>query len=808
MCRYSFYSIIIILFLLLRTGVVQSQQEHTLSIKVTNGFTNKFIQDANVFLKPCNCGGVTNAEGLFSIGLPRNTYEIKISYTGYEDKIQTIELTDTVFLEVQLYQKEEQLSEIILTAKRNNDNVSLPEMGVLKLTAKELKIVPAALGEFDVLKSITQLAGVNNAGDVSNGISVRGGSLDQNLLLYDHAPVFNPTHLFGLFSVFTPDVLSSVDLYRGNIPSRYGGRATSVLDVKVKNPYIDKFKLSGGIGVVSGRLNVETPLIKDKLMLISGFRAGYTDFLLPIFSKRLKDTKARFSDGTIKLLYLPTEKDQISFTGFYSKDFYQLDLISKVANINAKNNQYDFKTLNGTINWLHKINEQTNLRTILLTSNYNAKTIFPEQDINNDVEVESKINYQSLISEFSKNVNEDFSHYTGIQINKYKISPGELKPGSSNSVNPVVLNPEFGYEFSGYGNIKWKALDYLTLSAGLRYTSFLSQGPYTLNTYDSGGDIVASEFFKKGEKVISYDGFEPRLGANLKLTESSSLKFSYARLNQYLQNIYNSTTPLPTSRWKISDPHIKPQISDMFGFGWYKNLKNNDIEIGIESYYRKSDNNLTYKPGADFFLEEFVERDVVQGEGKAYGVEFSFKKSNGDVNGWFNYTWSKTLLRTDSERIVDRVNNNKWYPSDFNRPHVLNGVLNLEGNKYNTFSFSFTGQTGKPYTQANGLVELDNIDVPIFLERNNARLRTYHRLDFSWNVHFSKSKKNKRWLNDWTFTIYNIYGRKNPLNEYYSNRDYTNTRENSIFGNSVLGSYELSVLNSPLVSLTYNFRFQ
>ncbi|MGB5553904.1 MAG: TonB-dependent receptor, partial [Flavobacteriaceae bacterium] len=297
---------------------------------------------------------------------------------------------------------------------------------------------------------------------------------------------------------------------------------------------------------------------------------------------------------------------------------------------------------------------------------------------------------------------------------------------------------------------------------------------------------------------------EPRLGANIKLNASTSVKASYARLNQYLQNVYNSTTPLPTSRWKTADPYIKPQVSDTYGIGIYKNVKDNAIELGLEGYYRSTQNNLTYKPGADFFLEEFLQRDVVQGEGKAYGVEFSLKKSTGKVNGWLNYTWARSLIRSNNEQLAFRVNNNKWYPSDFDRPHVFNGTINFEGDKYNTWSFNFTGQTGRPYTVANSVFDLNTIDVPIFIERNNARLRPYHRLDFSWKVAYGE-KVNRRWVGDWTFTIYNLYSRRNPFNNFYTQRQ--EGIDSDVFLGSPLGTYELSIMNSPLFSLTYNFVF-
>ena len=796
-----------LLFLVLYiTSINVYGQDFELTIKLKNSLTNEPLPNANIFIMPCSCGGASNDNGELTIKLKQGEYTVRTSYVGFNENLQNIVLEEDTIIEVFLEEENEVLSEVVVRAKKRNELLESPQMGVLQLNAQEIKKMPAALGEFDVLRSVTLMPGVNNSGEISNGISVRGGSLDQNLLLYDYAPVFNPTHLFGLFSVFTPDALSSVDIYRANIPSRYGGRSTSVLDIKVRNPYVDKFKLSGGVGLVSSRLTVETPLVKDKLMVMAGIRAGLSDFLLPIFSERLKNTKARFYDSTIKLLYLPTEKDQISFTGFYSKDFYQLDLITKVENINAENNQYDFKTLNGTLNWSHTFNEKVSLKTIFVASNYSPKNIFPELENTNEIEYKSGIHYLSLISEVSKKVSDKLDYYTGVQLNNYKINPGELDPGLSNGVLPVNLLEENSYELSGYANANWKPKRNLTLSAGLRYNYFQFNGPYVLNNYNEAGEVVIeSNFIEKGKKVKSYNNLEPRLGVNFKIDENTSVKASYANANQYLQNVYNSTTPLPTSRWKTSDSFIKPQSSNAYGLGVYKDLKNNEIEVGVEGYFRSSKNNLTYRPGADFFLAESIEQSVAQVEGKAYGVELSFKKKVGNVNGWLNYTWSRSLLRSDEENLSNRINNNNWFSSDFDRPHIINASVNIIADKYNTVSFNFTGQTGRPYTIANGVFEFEDINVPIFLERNNDRLPTYHRLDFSWKVSYSK-KKNPRWVGDWTFTVYNVYGRKNAYSRFYSQRD--GNLDKDFFGGFPLGSYQLEVSNSPILALTYNFTFQ
>lgn len=780
--------------------------DYSLKIEVYSRTTNRPLENANIAISPCLCGGITNADGIFSIELVSSTYRVTVSHIGYTDSEQILEVDKNSSIKVFLDEQEEQLSEVIVRAKKITDNLTTPQMGALKLNTIEMKKIPAAIGEFDILRGMTLLAGVNNAGEVSNGISVRGGSLDQNLILYDYAPVFNPTHLFGLFSVFTPDAVSSVDLYRANIPSRYGGRTSSVMDIKVKNPYVNKTKLSGGVGLVSSRIALETPLIENKLMLGVSARAGFTGFLLPIFSERLKNTKANFYDSTIKLLYIPTVKDQFSLTGFWTKDFYQLDLITQIENINSETNQYDFRTLNGTLNWTHTFDNDANLRTLLISSNYLPKTIFPERDNDNEIEYNSKIGYTSLISEYAKDENEKMNYYLGVQANQYQISPGNLDPGSGNSILSVSLPKETSYEFSAYTNVNWNLLKNVTLSGGLRFNHYVFVGPYEEDTFDENtGNLLGTTIFNKGDGVKTYNSLEPRFGSNIKIGKSTSIKTSYARLNQYFQNVYNSTTPLPTSRYKTSDPFIKPQISNAFGIGLYQNFSKNTIEFGVEGYYRKSENNLIYKPGANFFLAENLELDVLQVEGKSYGIEFSVKKALGKVNGWLNYTWSRSLQRSQNEKLGDRINNNQWFATDFDKPHVFNGTVNFEGDKYNTWSFNFTAQSGRPYTVANGVFPLNEIEVPLFLERNNARLRTYHRLDFSWKVKYSK-KENRRWSGDWTFTIYNLYGRRNPLNLYYTQRNGAENGE--IFLDSPLGSFELSVLNSPLLAITYNFVFQ
>ncbi|MDG1927114.1 MAG: TonB-dependent receptor [Flavobacteriaceae bacterium] len=794
--QYSFFAV------LFSFSVVG--QEYVLTLSISDLDTKDPLSSVTVLLDPCSCGGITNPSGIFSKRLKADTYTLSIEYLGYRKEIRTVVLDKNTNLSITMETEEEQLSEIIVLAQKRNQNVESTQMGVFELNARDLIKIPTALGEFDVLRSITLLAGVNNTGDISNGVSIRGGSLDQNLMLYESAPVFNPTHLFGLFSVFTPDVISGVNIYQANIPAKYGGRIASVVDIKVKSPYTDKFKLEGGVGVISSRLSLSTPIIKDKLMLLAGGRIGFTDFLFPLLIPRLKNTKANFKDSTVKLLYLPNENNQLTYTHFFSQDFYQLDLISSIENIVSSSNQYDFGTSNHTLRWLHSFDNETNLVGTFVHSNYLPQNLFPEIESTNVIRFESQIQYTSAQFEYKDDRNEDLNYYAGLQLNQYGINPGSLNPGSGNSIIPVDLEDEKSRELSFYANLNWNPSERLSISSGLRFTNFSLLGPFRQGQYTENGVFEGVKDFLKNETVVNYSRPEPRIGINYKLGEDSALKASYARIYQYIQNIYNTSTPLPTSRWKMSDTFIQPQKNDTYGLGLYKNFPNLGLEISSEGYYRITENNLTYKPGADFFLSEFLEQEVTQAEGNSYGVEMSLRKNKGKVNGFINYTWSRSLLKTNELALKNRINNNNWYPSDFDRPHTVNATVNFEGDAYNAFSFNFTGQTGRPYTVANGVYNQENVTIPIFLSRNNGRLPVYHRLDFSWKIAYRKDP-NKRFQGDWTLTVYNLYGRRNPFNVYYTQRN--GAQDGDVFGGSPLGAYELSVLRGSLVSIAYNFKF-
>jgi len=506
-------------------------QDFELKVQVKDNSTTKAIEFANVFITPCSCGGTTGEEGIFEINLEKNEYQIVSSNIGFQNDTTIVLLEKNTLLEINLNPIDYQLENITVTSQRTKDNINRTVMGVEQLTSEKMKFLPTAIGEVDVLSSLTMLAGVGSAGEASNGLSVRGGSLDQNLVVMDYAPVFNPTHLFGLFSVFTPEAVGSVDLYRSNMPARYGGRISSVVDVKVKDPNAEELNLSGGIGFASTRLSAEAPIIKNKLTILASTRFFYNDFLFPQIEK-LKNTKANFIDGTIKLKYLANQKNSFFLTGFFTHDFYQLDISSKINSVTANSNQYDYTTFNGTLNWLHTVGESGFLRTTLVSSDYSPKILFPQDKSDNIITYKSRIQYRSLQSEFSKELNSVWKYAAGVQLDQTTVSPGSLLPGNTEEIEEVKLAKENSLELSTFANVDWTPSEKVSLSLGMRYTQFLLLGAFDEAQYEnleseSVTDVIS---YGKGEVVKTYGGLEPRFGARWKLAENTSLKGSYAHL--------------------------------------------------------------------------------------------------------------------------------------------------------------------------------------------------------------------------------------------------------------------------------------
>ena len=797
-----------VVILCLLTAPVFGQRDHTVRILVTDSLTNQSLPYVNVQVANSAQGGMTDEDGRYSFVTPSGNLTLLVSSVGYGGYRSRISVRGPVDLTVRLVPTASTLETVTVSSNSAAERLTRPVMGVKQLNIREIEILPVALGEVDVFRGLQLVSGVNSAGEASNGLSVRGGTVDQNLVLLDGAPIFTPTHLFGLFSVFTPDAVGSVDLYRANVPAQFGGRIASVVDVRTRNPDSDQLKLQGGIGLVSSRLSMETPVTADKrLKALVSARVGLNDFIFRAFD-RLKNTRSKFGDATLKLRYQADARNSFTLSGFYSRDFYELDLINRFAGVTARTNQYDYSTINGTLEWLRLLGDRANLLTQLVRSDHRPLIRFPEIEGSNTIRYRSAITYHGLSSKLRFGNPTGHRLLAGVQVAHYALQPGSLLPGSSDNVSAVDLDREQATEFSGFIEDEWKAGEDLTVSAGLRYTQYVQWGPGVQRSYPEGellpGGYSSLTEYSAGSVLQSYGGWEPRLGLSYQLAPTLSLKAAYALNRQYLQNIFNSTTPLPTSRWKVSDNNILPQRSHLFSLGLYK-LLGEGYEMNVEGYYRDIANLLEYKPGAEFFLEAEVETDLLQGNGKAYGAELTLRKTGGNLRGEINYTYARAFNQVNGNSLTTTINQGDWYRGYFDQPHTLNSYFTFDDGRTHRVSLNLTVQSNRPYSIPNGYLPVGNLTVPIFLERNNARLPLYHRLDLSWTIH-NPSMRRRRWVGDWTVTVYNLYGRKNAYNVYYQPRDSGENAE--VFGSSPLASYQLTIFGAPIFSISYSFRFE
>ncbi len=776
-----------------------SQQSHAIIITVKDSSDNTPLKDVVIKIDAKRANLSSNEEGVHSFYLPPGEYAISISHFGYRTYRQKLVMKNNeTNLTVSLINVAKELDEVTVSSQAINGNVARPLLGVSALSIKAIKKIPAMMGETDILRGLQMLPGVTSVGEAANGVNIRGGTTDQNLILLDDTPIFNPTHLFGLFSIFPPDAVSGLELYKGGIPAKFGGRASSVIDINMVNPSLDKFKMTGGISLVSNRLTIEQPIVKEKLAIMVSGRASFNDFFFQLGPPKVQNIKANFYDIATKLFYKMNAKNTFTFSGYLSKDFFQTDLLGTIGNVNATSTQYDYQTTNAALKWFHAFNAKLNLQTSAIYTNYTPKTLLPELNTDNKVSLESGIVYNQLKSSLNYNLNEQHRLEGGISTILYRINPGILNPGTSKSVNYKSVPEERSTESGIYLEDEFTVNKKLTLSVGLRYSFYNALGG-TVRNYNpafskSDASVTDSTVYKSNETSASYGGFEPRIALKYSISELSSIKLGYSLMRQYLQVVSNTTTPLPTSRWATSNAYIKPQISELYSGGIFKNSRNNIYEFSLEGYYRSTENVLDFKPGADFLFQPYIETQTLQGKGKAYGLELMVAKKKGEVTGWINYTYSRALnqIKT-SDRFDEQINSGNWYATNYDRPHSFNATISISQGSHHEFGFTFVYNTGRPFTVPDGFVEYNNVKYPYYLERNNDRIKDYHRLDFSWTIR-NPSMQKKRWEGSWTFAVYNLYGRNNAYSVYFRT-------ENG------LKAYQLTIFGSPIPSLTYNFKF-
>ena len=770
---------------------------------VRDSLTNQPLAGASIVVdyRKNLTGTTTDALGQFSIDLAEGPHTVVARLIGYTPVRKQVTLRfDDVTLDFALRSVSTQLEEVFVTTKGYDQTVRQPLLGVNQINLKTLQKLPAALGEIDLLRGLQSLPGVTSVGEASNGVNIRGGTTDQNLILLDETPIFNPTHMFGLFSIFPPEVLGTVDLYKGNVPARFGGRTAAVLDVAMRNPNLDKVQLSGGINVVSSRISADIPLVKGKAGLLIAGRGAFTDFLLPLVSKRLTDIKAKFGDGVVKGFWRINDRNTLTAMGYVSLDVFQTPLLANLPNVTGSSTQFNHQTVNLMGRWFRAISDKTSLQTSVIWARYAPEIQSREIDSDNIVRLQQSLLHRQVKS----NINIQLPNQKiemGLSTTQYRVEPGSLVPGKSLNVNPVNTPAENALEAGIYGDYEVSLSPALAISAGLRYSQFLAMGPSVVRQYRPGEprDLFAatdSTRYGAGQVSQTYGGFEPRFGLRYSLGQNASLKIGYNLMRQYLQVVTNTTTPLPTSRWKTSDANIRPQVSQMITAGYFLSFKDNIYELTAEGYWRDTQDMIDYRPGADFLLQPNPETQLLQGQSRAYGVETMLTKKKGELTGWVNYTYARTLNQVNEGPSVEQnINGGQYYRANYDRPHTVNASITIDVDKHNSFGFTFAYSTGRPYTAPTGFVTLDEVQYPYYGERNQARLPDYHRLDFAWNI-YNPSMRNRRWEGRWAFTVYNIYGRSNPYSIFFRTE------------NGKTNPYRLTVFGAPILSLAYNFVFK
>ena len=781
-----------------------SQAQKTFVIKgvVKDSLTQEVLVGASIAFSTGEKSILTDMNGEFKANLKSPKTIITVKYIGYSNnRLLIVDVTENYIYSINLSKKVNELNEVIVKKEASLQELQRPLLGVNTLDIKTINKLPTPLGETDILKGLQMLPGVNSVGEASNGLNVRGGTTDQNLILLDNAPIFNPTHMFGLFSAFPSDAVSSLQLYKGNIPAKYGGRTASVLDISLSNPSLTKFSLNGGISMVSEKIRMDIPLMKDKIGLMIAGRGSFNDFILPIISPKFKELKSNFGDFAAKLFFKLGTKNTLMLSNYLSYDYFQTDLLGTFNNINATATQFRYKTNNISAKWIYAINAKNVLETIIVNSDYKPDILLPELNSTNKVKISQAISYKQLKTNYryftSKNTIE-----VGFDALKYGINPGELLPGASQSVSAKKTALENGLESGFYISDDFDLSRKLQISAGVRYSYFMNLGPSDVRTYQENlpkneETVTGSQPYASNKVTKFYGGFEPRLGIKYAINEDLNLKFGYNLSRQYLQQVSNTTTPLPTSRWKLADTYFKPQISQLATIGISKNLNEKLYQLGVEVYYRATNNILDYKPGADFFLKNNPETEILQGFNKSYGLEIMASKEKGTTTGWINYTYSRSLNRVDEgPQPEQRINFGNFYSANFDRPHTINASIVIGQGKHHDFAFNFTYSTGRPFTTPQGYVEYNNNLFPYYSSRNNERMPDYHRLDFAWNIYNPKMNPNRRFKGNWAFSVYNLYGRKNPYSIFYRSE------------NRVLNPYKLVIFGSPIPSLAYKFTFE
>ncbi len=781
---------------------LQAQNKYTLSGVITEASSNETLIGVTIAIPSLRTGVTTNEYGFYSLTIPEGEYKVQISYLGFQDIVQEVSLTESQVLNFELVEEAEQLDEVVVTEDVEKMSIRKPQMSVNTMAVQTIKKIPVVLGEADVIKSIILLPGVTNAGEGSSGFNVRGGAVDQNLILLDEATIFNSSHLFGFFSVFNPDAIKDVKLFKGGIPARYGGRVSSVLEIFQKEGNSKELKVNGGIGAVASRLLVEGPIEKDKSAFLIGGRGSYAHLFLPLFDV---DNRAYFYDLNTKINFKLNDKNNIFLSGYFGRDVFSI--------ADSFENTYGNTVVN--FRWNHLFSDKlfSNLSLIYSDYFYGLELDFVGFEWNSGIQ--------------NFNVKYDFKHYfnDNLQVNYglnniyYRFNPGKIQPNSPDSgILEEQLTEKYANEFAAYIDIEHNVTDNLSLQYGLRLSNFIRLGQDELNVYENNNPVIFDPFlliYQEAEPIETinpgrsgslktFTNFEPRISAAYTFGANSSVKASYTRLAQYLHLLSNTSSPTPLDVWTPSGPFVKPQLLDQYAVGYFRNIKGGAYSLETEAFYKDIQNRIDYIDGANLIANNAIEQVILNGEARAYGLEILFRKNEGKLQGWLAYTLSKSEQRTPGrEAVTDNgrsnretgINLGEWYNTPFDKTHDIALFASYEFNKKWSLNMNFIFQTGQPTNYPIGQFEFQGITIPYYGLRNIERLPDYHRFDVSATL-TPKKNKGRKLQSEWVFSVYNAYNRRNAASiNFRRNQD---TGANEAIRTSIFGI---------VPAVTYNFKF-
>lgn len=787
--KHKFYS-----FLLLFTVFGFAQEKITISGIISDAKNNETLIGVSVYIPELKAGTYTNEYGFYSLTIPKGSYEIKTDYLGYSNTSEKIDFYQNTKKNFSLNESSTELAEVIVVENAYKTKIKKPEMSVTKLSINTIKQMPVLLGEVDVIKSLLFIPGVTNAGEGQSGFNVRGGGADQNLVLLDEATLYSTSHLFGLFSVFNPDAIKDLSLYKGGIPARFGGRASSVLDIYQKDGNGKKFSMNGGIGLISSRLLAEGPIVKDKSSFIIAGRGSYAHLFL-----KLSDNKniAYFYDLNTKINYKVNENNNLYVSGYFGRDIFSLS--------ESLTNTYGNSTLN--LRWNHLFTDKLFSNLSLIYSDY-----YYGLDLNF-----IGFNWESGIKNY--NIKYDFKYYLsdkmkmnfGTNLTYFDLNPGTINPLDENSsINFKQLDKKYALETGWFAEMEQTLSQKLNFSYGFRVSTFNRLGNSTVNYYANDQAVVYNEdlkiyekgtptstkYFGKNKSIADYVNFEPRATLAYEIDENTSVKASYNRMTQYMQLVSNTASPTPLDVWTPSDNYIKPQLADQIAIGYFKNFSKGDYSLEVESYYKKIKNRIDYIDGADLIANEAIEQIILNGRMRSYGLEVLVRKNSGNFNGWVAYTLSRSEQQTPGRTPTEiGINNGDWYRSAYDKTHNLAVTGSYKLDTKWTFGANFTLQSGQPVTFPSGKYIFQGVTVPSYNSRNEDRLPAYHRLDISATL-TPKRKEKHKYEREWVFGIYNVYSRYNAASISFRQNDETGRNE----------AVRLSIFGI-VPSVSYNFKF-